>query len=159
MIHNKRWIEARCSRSIYSWYLDLWLPATHVSKVNDGPSSMADRDRAADVRLTNKQWPRETLISRRLLIDLLLINSKTVWFMGKRTCRDSHLARSRVLWMWGAAPGGLDAAVFRGHTGVGNASVHQMSGCFVLFLQIQTTLVSSVHVEGGCRCVSVVGMC
>lgn len=146
---SKWWIAARCSRPIYSWYLDLWLPPAHASKVNDGPSSVADRHRAADVCLTNKQRPRETLISRRLLIDLLLINSKTVWFMGKRTCRDSHLARSRVLWMWGAAPGGLDAAVFGGHAGVGNASVHRRSECFVLLRWIQTSSASSALVYEG----------
>lgn len=76
------------------------------------PAPWADWSGAADVCLTNKRWPRETRFSQRLLIDLLLINSKTVWFMGKRTCGDSHLAWSRVLWMRGADPGGMKWAAF-----------------------------------------------
>lgn len=114
---------------------------------------MVDRDRAADVCLTNKQWPQETLISRRLLIDLLLINSKTVWFMGARTSGDSHLAWSGVLWMWGAHPGGPEAA---DSEGIKEFAMHQWTdtshyskGCFFLMWWIQTTSVSNVRVYAG----------
>lgn len=111
--------------TIYSWYLELRSQASHISKANDTPRSMADRDSAADVCLTNKQWPQETLISRRLLIDLLLINSKTVWFMGARTIGDSHLAWNGVLWMWGAHPGGPEVADSEGIKKFGNAPLNR----------------------------------
>lgn len=98
--------------------------------------SIADWSGAADVCLTNKRWPRETPFSRRLLIDLLLINSKTVWFMGKRTCGDSHLAWSRVLWMRGADPWGCrrlrfseDIQEFVMHRRADTS--HHGSGCFL----------------------------
>lgn len=148
---SKWWIAARCFGPIYSWYLDLWSPASHVSKPNDASCSMADWSGAADVCLTNKRWPRETPSSRRLLIDLLLINSKTVWFMGKRTCGDSHLAWSRVLWMRGADPGGPKRLrfrrIYRSLWCTGEQTPHTMAaGVFSPTRRIQTTSASCVQV-------------